>query len=126
MARFTLHVYLSDEQDEYLTELCRVYGVSKATFLRPHIARAILAEWNTINAPDEKAFHERIIKRAIRSHNHTLTEIENWTGLDRAIIQTTLNEMKESGAVWMSRGQYKIINYWLKEQINDKAKRVED
>ncbi len=114
-------VFVSDEQHKQLLQLAKVYQTSVATLLRPYVSGTVIQLWAAYADPHNVPLHQAIIKRAMNRQNATLEEITEWTGLDRAIVQTTLSELMEDEQVREYAGRGKIKTYFLQEP-NDAKK----
>ena len=122
MARITLRIYLSDELAAVWSQLCFLHGQSRSAFIRPHIAKALLTERSVTADPLNTHLHQKLILRAMQHQNVTVTEIVKWTGLNRAIVQTTLSELVEAERVKQVRPSGKIVGYFLKETVDGTTK----
>jgi DNA-binding MarR family transcriptional regulator len=112
--RKSCRVYLTEDHQRRLAKICRAHSRSAAAVLHPFIENAISQLY--ANLVDDIALQRKIVMRALRSHNSTLTEIVEYTGLDRHIVQTTLNELVDGNVIWESRGRGKIVNYFPNDE----------
>lgn len=113
-------VFVSDEQFKQLLQLAKVYQTSVATLLRPYVSGTVIQLWAAYADPNNVPLHQAIIKRAMNRQNATLEEITEWTGLDRAVVQTTLSELIEDEQVREYAGRGKIKTYFLQEATDAK------
>lgn len=117
-------VFVSDEQLKQLLQLAKVYQTSVATLLRPYVSGTVIQLWAAYADPNNVPLHQAIIKRAMNRQNATLEEITEWTGLDRAIVQTTLSELMEDEQVREYAGRGKIKTYFLQEGNDAKEEKT--
>lgn len=89
-------------------------GLALTTYLRPHLLRAISAEYLQMGAADKAVEHRKLIHRAFCCDCTTITEIVNFTGLTRPIVQTTLSELIYEELVEEVRSRGKITHFKMK------------
>jgi hypothetical protein len=115
---------LPDAHKARLDTVTRCFGVRQSSYILHAVVRQLRLDELAIQHPHAGQLHQEILTRAMQSGNATVAEFVAWTGLERSVVLTTLNEMLDADAIWKNDGRGKIVTYHRKEVTPEQRRKV--